>query len=42
MKLRRFTEDVVEARLERVPGVSDVYTMEDSKKNSKLLLIQKH
>lgn len=26
MKLRRFTEDVVEARLERVPGVSDVYT----------------
>ncbi|HCA50596.1 MAG TPA: AcrB/AcrD/AcrF family protein, partial [Planctomycetaceae bacterium] len=26
MKLRRFTEDVVEARLERVTGVSDVYT----------------
>ena len=25
MKLRRFTEDVIEARLERVSGVSDVY-----------------
>jgi len=25
MKLRRFTEDVIEARLERIDGVSDVY-----------------